>query len=227
MTKKRWWWILMLTGLIATLVNVGWHYQMELKKSEVEKIANKVGRLMMLPNEYPTLATVTDAERLAGDNFFVNAKNGDKVLIYRQTGKAILYRPQIDKIIDIALVAKEAGTNNNPSSTNAELTQFSTEVVDDQPLRLALYNGTSTSGATTKMENQIKKQFPSFEVVQKDLATNDNYQQTIIVDISGKYKDSVGDLGEFLGAKMSALPSGEVTPEADILIILGNDANYK
>lgn len=64
-----------------------------------------VGKLISLPtNETPTLATVTNVNDLKGQSFFANAQNGDKVLIYAQSKVAILYRPSINKIIQIGSV---------------------------------------------------------------------------------------------------------------------------
>ena len=72
---------------------------------ELESIVEKVGKLVILPDgETPTLATVTDKERLSNQPFYKNAQNGDKVLIYTKAKKAFLYRPSINKIIEIAPV---------------------------------------------------------------------------------------------------------------------------
>ncbi len=211
---------LVFLGMIVMLVNWGWKFNSKRGKEEVELVAEKVARLMVLPEGQVTLATVTDAEKLASDNFFKSAKNGDKVLIYRDSGKAILYRPETDKIVDVAMVAT---ANNNPASTNAELTQFRTTVIDNTPPKIAIYNGTQVSSLGTKMEKELSEQFPDFVINQKSEAVNKNYQQTIIVDVSGKYSEILNDLGTFLEAKVVNLPAGEVPPQADILIILGKD----
>ncbi len=72
-------------------------------KAETQSLVSKVNRLTVLPTgEQPTVATVSDVSKLSGQTFFANAKNGDKVLIYSQAKKAILYRPGEDKIINIA-----------------------------------------------------------------------------------------------------------------------------
>jgi hypothetical protein len=64
-----------------------------------------VGLLIVLPkNETPTIATVSDPSVLKNQAFFVDAKKGDKVLIYTNAKKAILYDPVIKKIINVAPV---------------------------------------------------------------------------------------------------------------------------
>ncbi len=72
-------------------------------KLEAEDIINRVGKLLILPeNETPTLATVNDPSKLRDQAFFANAKAGDIVLIYTKAEKAILYRPSENKIVEIA-----------------------------------------------------------------------------------------------------------------------------
>ena len=76
---------------------------------ELKEVVAKVGRLVVLPEgEDPTLATVADPELLKDQPFFARAKKGDKVLVYNGAGKAILYDPVQDKIVEIAPI-----TNNN------------------------------------------------------------------------------------------------------------------
>ncbi len=84
------------------------------KEREVEKIIEAVGKLIVLPDETPTVATVSDLEKLKGQIFFKNAKVGDKVLIYIKAEKAILYDPELNKIIELAPI----NTNNDLTIKN-------------------------------------------------------------------------------------------------------------
>ncbi len=70
---------------------------------QTKDIIAKVSKLVVLPkDEIPTIATVTEPEKLKDQPFFANAKKDDKVLIYTNYQKAILYRPSENKIIEIA-----------------------------------------------------------------------------------------------------------------------------
>jgi hypothetical protein len=72
-------------------------------EEEAKALAIKVGILMVLPkNEVPTIATVSDPSVLKDQVFFIDAKKGDKVLIYTGAKKAILYDPTINKIVNVA-----------------------------------------------------------------------------------------------------------------------------
>jgi hypothetical protein len=72
-------------------------------QKEVAELVAKVSKLVVLPTgETPTVATVSDPEALKDQPFFANAKKGDKVLIYAQAKKAILYSVELDKILDVA-----------------------------------------------------------------------------------------------------------------------------
>ncbi len=73
-------------------------------QKNTEDLVEKVGKLIMLPtDETPSIATVSDPEKLKKDQpFFANAKVGDKVLIYATARKAIMYSPSENKIVEVA-----------------------------------------------------------------------------------------------------------------------------
>lgn len=90
---------------------------------EARKLVEEVGKLMELPpGEVPTVATVTDVTKLQDQPFFARAKNGDKVLIYQNSQRAILYDSQAKKIINVAPI--NVGTPSaqvaTPSATPAQ-----------------------------------------------------------------------------------------------------------
>lgn len=75
----------------------------KLVQEESKSLIEQVGRLILLPtDEQPTIATVADPDRLKDQAFFANAKRGDKVLIYTNARKAILYDPIANKIVEVA-----------------------------------------------------------------------------------------------------------------------------
>lgn len=73
-------------------------------QQEVVTLIKAVGKLIDLPQETPTIATVSDATKLRSQSFFLHAQNGDKVLIFAQAKEAILYRPSANKIVTVAPV---------------------------------------------------------------------------------------------------------------------------
>src|SRR5438046_244646 len=67
-------------------------------KQEADQLKTQVSQLVELPNEQPTVATVSDASKLKGQQFFSKAQNGDKVLIFPTARRAVLYRPSTNKV---------------------------------------------------------------------------------------------------------------------------------
>lgn len=89
------------------------HDPKKVSQEEVNKVVAQVSKLMFLPEgETPTLATVADLNKLKGQSFFAKAKIGDKVLIYANAKKAILYNPGSNKIVEVAPI-----NTGNPTPT--------------------------------------------------------------------------------------------------------------
>lgn len=210
-------------------------------KSEADEIANLtkvVGSMIVLPEgETPTLATVTDKEKLASQPFFQKAENGDKVLIYTNSGRAILYRPSTQwykngKIVDVTTVnvnapapaaappSSESGVAampvpGTPSDTVEKV------VVPNVPV--ALYNGSTKTGVTNTFESAVTEKFSNLSVVAKEKAAKNDYQGNLIIDLSGTNADLAKNIAESFGGIVGALPDGETAPVgADILVIVGN-----
>lgn len=102
-----------------------------LAKTEVKTLTDKLGKLIALPtDEEPNVATVLDQEKLKDQPFFVNAKNGDKIVIYSQKKVAILYRESENIIIEVApltMEEAEAEPSEAPVKPKVEATPEPTE----------------------------------------------------------------------------------------------------
>lgn len=71
-------------------------------QEEAQGLVKEVGKLMLLPkDETPTVATITDIDKLKDQLFFKNAKNGYKVLIYPNSKLAIIYDPKANLLINL------------------------------------------------------------------------------------------------------------------------------
>ncbi|KXK07710.1 MAG: hypothetical protein UZ21_OP11001000932 [Microgenomates bacterium OLB22] len=188
---------------------------------ELEYVIAKVGRLMQLPQgEQPLLATVDDVNKLRDKPFFRSAHNGDKALFYSKAGKAILYRPSTDKIIEIGpYIVPTTTTAPVPVASDAAALGVSTT-----PVTVTLLNGTAVSGLAKTTEEKLTSKIKGIQVVEKKDATKKDYVKNIIIDIKGDQSQLVGNIQSLIGGEVaSAVPEGEATPEAAIVIILGND----
>ena len=86
-------------------------------QKETQDLLSKVAQLYLIPTgEDPTIATVSDPSVLKDQPFFSSSLKGDKVLIFNKAGKAVLYRPSINKIIEIAPINNNDQTITQPSN---------------------------------------------------------------------------------------------------------------
>jgi hypothetical protein len=108
----------------AIVIGLLWTQLREAKRAAVAPVTDEtaallaeVGALIRLPpDETPTVATVSDPEKLRDQAFFKDASEGDKVLIYTGSKKAILYSPSEKRIVEVANVNLSQGTGGAPAT---------------------------------------------------------------------------------------------------------------
>lgn len=87
-------------------------------QQEVDALVARVSQLIVLPtDEVPTIATVSDPEKLKDQAFFKSAQAGYKVLIYTKAKKAVLYDPVANKIVEVAPLSIGNTTGGTTPST--------------------------------------------------------------------------------------------------------------
>lgn len=176
---------------------------------ENKKVIARVGKLIKLPNETPSVATVSDITKLQNQTLFQNAQNGDKVLIFNKAKRAIVYRPSENLIIEIGNIV--VTPENSPSSVSPQA----------EKVKVVLYNGTNTSGYAKSIGDSLSGKFSNMEVAGTQNAFN-GYQKTLVIDLTGKNESFAKSLATELKGSVDSLPDGEDKPNsADILIILG------
>jgi hypothetical protein len=94
-------------------------------KLEAKELVQKLGKLIELPEEEPTVATVTNAEQIKSQPFFAKAKNGDRVILYTNGRMAILYDDKANKIVNVGVInvsndATASGTQQIPGTSTNE-----------------------------------------------------------------------------------------------------------
>lgn len=222
--------VLAMLFLIATSIAGYFYYQYKhsaevADTKEIEDLVEQIGQVMLLPEGMPTLATVTDREKLAEQPFFQKAENGDKVLIYSESGRAILYRPSQKKIVDVTVVNVNQPQAEVPAPVVTEPeTQTQTAPSTPTITRIALYNGSTTVGVTSKVESQLKQVSNALAVVTKENAKKNDYEETFIIDSTGQNASMATQIAQALGGTLATLPAGEVFPaDTDILVIIGKE----
>lgn len=70
-------------------------------EKETQDIVRRIGGLVDIPGEKPSVITVVDREKLDDQEFFKKAQNGDKIIVFEGARRIILYRPSSGKIVDM------------------------------------------------------------------------------------------------------------------------------
>lgn len=74
-------------------------------EEKTTKIIDKVGKLYALPDEKPTIAEISDKEKLKDQAFFSKAENSDALLIYPNAKLALIYREKTNQLINVGPIS--------------------------------------------------------------------------------------------------------------------------
>ncbi len=170
---------------------------------DARQVLSQVNALLVLPaGELPTIATVNDLEKLKGQAFFQNAQVGDKVLIFSQSQKVVLYRPSENKIVEVAPI------NTAGAPASAEIS-------------IEIRNGSGKIGAGGEFKNQIAVK-PGFNVVSLGNAKATYLKTQIIVLDKAVPENLLSELKRLSGGDVVySLPEGEAPSSAQVVLILG------
>jgi hypothetical protein len=162
-------------------------------QAQADKTIDSVSKLYDLPkDEKPSVATVSDKDKLKDQPFFVKAENGDITLIYSKAKLAILYRPTTNQIINVSSVTLQGNAKVKVIGTAAARQAVATALTAAQI--------TSTDGGDAKT--------PPTAIV--------------VVDVTGQNADQAKKVADTVKGTVGTLPAGEDKPtDADILIVAG------
>jgi hypothetical protein len=188
----------LLLAVLAILVGLGiWYVTQRQSTDASNATAAAVSRLAVVPaDELPTITTVVDKSKI-DQPFMKNAENGDQVLLYFNSGRAIVYRPSADKIINM-------GPLESPKP------------------KVFLRDGSETT-IPANFEARIIAT-GEYVIASRDESAKQDYTKTIVVDVAGNRPDVASKVATQIGAEVSSLPPGEDRPDGDILVIVGADA---
>lgn len=189
--------------LLLVLPAAGWFYYQSQHRTVPASTADarliqEVSTRVLLPSgEKPSISTVVDSTKVT-QSFLTGARNGDKVLLFFQAGKAIVYRPSTHQVINM-------GPIQAPKP------------------RVFVRKGNDLSD-TSKIVNEINST-NNFVVTSQDVSPIKNYTKTVVVDIAGNRPDVAAALANKLDAQVVPMPNGESAPDADMLVITGIDSS--
>ncbi|PIS09647.1 hypothetical protein COT75_00410 [Candidatus Beckwithbacteria bacterium CG10_big_fil_rev_8_21_14_0_10_34_10] len=178
-------------------------------KQEAVQLTQKIGQFMELPKEEPSVATITDKNKLKDQSFFANSENGDKLLIFTKAGEAILYRPSTNKIITVAPI------NLQTSQTSPTPAPEATPSI----IKVAIYDGGKKAGLAELMKTKLSSTIQNITVITSNAQKND-YQKTLVINLNNVNNDFLKQIIQVTNGEISNLPEGETKPDADILIIV-------
>lgn len=182
-------------------------------EEEVQDLVEKVGKLIKLPNETPTIATVSDVSQLQEQTIFKNAQNGDKVLIFADAKRAILYRPSENIVVEVGNLVI------NPQDETSVVTDLDEES-EELPASVVVLNATTTAGYAGRIGDRLSEEFSNIEIESTGNAAGE-YTSVIVVDVTGDFSELAQSIADQLEGEVDELPDDEDDQGADILVILG------
>lgn len=200
--------------VIAIFIGLHWYHFYSLivfqdeGQREAARIAHSVsGRVQLPKNEDPALAIIKDKKVINRGGVLADAENGDRILLYYKSGKAVLYRPSNGKIVAIGPLVLDASASQVKGT------------------KVVVRNGSGVESKAASALKLLNDRYEEANISNVDEAGRSDYPSTIVVDLSedGEKNEFAGAMIELLGARKGILPQGESKPNADILVIIGKD----
>lgn len=112
--------LLLLTTGVSALLFIKYQRALGSNPSEErQQIISKIEHVVLLPNEDPSLSTVVDSTKFTNQTLRDRAKNGDKLLIYAEAKRLVIYRPATQKVVDLLTIQeKQPTTAASPAEKN-------------------------------------------------------------------------------------------------------------
>ncbi len=215
--------IFVVVAVLAVLAYIATQSKTPEEKAQQELAAAvvAVGKLMNLPEgDEPVLATVTDADTLIKQQaFFSGSVNGDQLLLFPKSLKAIIYSPSRHKIINAGPIEQSGAAGQSaPVSAAAPAT------VSSKAISVEVRNGTGVAGLGAEVAEKIRT-LPGFEVTKvADATSKDNHGTVMVSRVKGDTgTGSVQHLAATVGADVVESIPGEPVSRADVLIVLGTE----
>ena len=86
-------------------------------EAQTAAVVADVRKVMILPSGSPTVTTVNKVTDLKKQAFFAQVQKGDKVLIYVEARKIIIYRPSTHQIVNAGPILNDT---NSTASTDTK-----------------------------------------------------------------------------------------------------------
>ncbi len=180
-------------------------------KREEKALVAEISKSLTLPkDEEPTIATVTDPEKLSEQFFFKNVQKGDKLLIYQNSKKVILYRPSENRVIEVGVVNIKQDDTTKAAQT----------------FKMAILNSTKDTAVVSAMQENVQKIDSTISVTDKVTSVL-SYNESFLVDVKGDKKDLAQKLAQGLDVKVGSLSEVEKKPDVDFVLVIGADKTSK
>ena len=142
-----------LTGFFFYQYRISQQQLSQATVDNTEFILKKVARLTLIPkDEKPSIASVSSKDQLPDQAFFRNAEIGDKLIVFTKSKKAILYRPSLDRIVEVTSVDfnSDVGGASTQKLTDPESTS-SDQINSKQPTLFPTTTKLTTSPSPTSV----------------------------------------------------------------------------
>jgi len=184
-------------------------------KSQEVELLDKVQTLAMVPlSETPSLVAVADAANLQLDPLFANTQNGDVLLVYQQARLAILYRPSVEKLVNMANIS--SGETKGVAVAPTETIGSTSAVLSP---KVAIYFASGSAQLRVDTRRLIATQLKGAQIV-KEINAQGDYSDNIVSDLKGNQGEAVNALVSTLKATKGKIPSTEQETLADIAVII-------